>query len=234
MEESQLRVELAAAYNLIHHFGWDDLIYTHLTCRIPGTNHILINQYGMMFNEVTASNLLKVDLSGEVIGEGFINPAGYVLHSAIHSHRPDVCCVLHTHTPSGIAVSADKDGLWPISQAAMLIAEKVSYHDYYGLVVNQEEKATIQSDLGMNDYLILRNHGLLTVGKTVANAFMNMYVLQQACDVQVNCIRDRVIEFNPDIIAANRESIQKLDNIVRLPWEALMRIVKRNYPNYKN
>lgn len=234
MEESQLRIELAAAYNLIHHFGWDDLIYTHLTCRIPGTNHILINQYGMMFNEVTASNLLKVDLSGEVIGEGFINPAGYVLHSAIHSHRPDVCCVLHTHTPSGIAVSIDKDGLWPISQAAMFVLDKVSYHDYYGLVVNPEEKLSLQEDLGSNDYLIMRNHGLLTVGKTVANAFMNMYILQQACDVQVNCVRDRVIEFGPDIIEANREQIQKLDNIVRLPWEALMRIVKRNYPNYKN
>lgn len=234
MEESQLRVELAAAYNLIHHFGWDDLIYTHLTCRIPGTNHILINQYGMMFNEVTSSNLLKVDLSGEVIGEGFINPAGYVLHSAIHSQRPDVCCVLHTHTPSGIAVSIDKDGLWPISQASMMILDKLSYHDYHGLVVNSEEKASIQSDLGNNDYLIMRNHGLLTVGKTVANAFMNMYVLQQACDVQVKCVRDRVVELGPNIIESNREQIQKLDNIVRLPWEALLRIVKRNYPNYKN
>lgn len=234
MEEQQLREELAAAYNLIHYFGWDDLIYTHLTCRIPGTDHILINQYGMMFNEVTASNLIKVDLSGAVLGDGYVNPAGYVLHSAIHSHRPDVMCVLHTHTPSGIAVSADKDGLWPISQAAMLVLDKLSYHDYYGLVVNSEEKAIIQNDLGMNDYLILRNHGLLTVGKTVPHAFMNMYVLQQACDVQVKCNREQTLNFNDGVLDSNREYIQKLDNIVRLPWSALLRIVSKNYPNYKN
>lgn len=234
MEEVQLRQQLAAAYNLVHHFGWDDLIFTHISCKIPGTSHFLINQYGLLFDEVTASNLVKVDLNGTVIGPGSINPAGYIIHSAIHESRPEISCVLHTHTVNGVAVSIDKDGLWPISQSAMLVLDKLAYHEYYGLVVNSEEKAVLQNNLRDNNYLILRNHGLLTVGTSIAQTFINMYKLQHACDVQVRCIKDRAIEMQKNIIPANKEAMAKLDSITRVPWNALLRIVEKKYPNYKS
>lgn len=234
MNEIQLRQQLAAAYNLVDYFGWNDLIYTHISCKIPGTNHFLINQYGLLFDEITASNLVKVDLHGNVIGPGSINPAGYIIHSAIHEARTDVSCVLHTHTTNGIAVSIDKDGLWPISQFAMLVLEKLAYHEYYGLVVDTREKSILQNNLGNNDYLILKNHGLLTVGNSIAQSFMNMYKLQRACDIQVKCVKDRAIKMSADVIPANKVAMEKLDSITHVPWNALLRIVEKKYPNYKS
>lgn len=234
MDETLIRQHLAAAYNLVHHYGWDDLIYTHISCRIPGTEYFLINQYGMLFDEVTASNLVKVDLAGNVIGQGSINPAGYVIHSAVHEARPDIQCVIHTHTTTGVAVSIDQDGLWPISQFAMLVLDSLSYHDYYGLAVNLDEKQLLKKNLGSNNYMILRNHGLLTVGKTVGDSFLNMYKLQRACDIQVNCVKDRSITFDNTLMQNNREAKDKLDSITRVPWNALLRIVERNYPRYKS
>ena len=233
MDETILRQQLAATYNLVHYFGWDDLIYTHISCKIPGTDHFLINQYGMLFDEVTASSLVKVDLRGNVIGAGSINPAGYVIHSAIHGARPDVACVLHTHTDNGVAVSIDKDGLWPISQQAMLVMNKLGYHDYYGLVVESKEKPILTDSLGNNDYLILRNHGLLTVATTIPQTFMNMYKLQRACDIQVKCVKDRSIVIPQETIDYNQNAMGKLDSITHVPWNALMRIVEKKYPNYK-
>lgn len=186
--EWQGRVDLAAAYRLVAHYGWDDLIFTHLSARVPGPDHhFLINPYGMMFEEITASSLVKVDLDGNLVSESpyVINPAGFTIHSAVHAAREDALCVIHLHTDYGIAVSAQKEGLLPISQQSMFPLASIAYHDYEGLALNDEEKPRLVEDLGDKNYLILRNHGLLTVGKTVAEAFLSMYILQRACKIQI-------------------------------------------------
>ena len=186
--EWQGRVDLAAADRLVAHYGWDDLIFTHLSARVPGPDHhFLINPYGMMFEEITASSLVKVDLDGNLVSESpyVINPAGFTIHSAVHAAREDALCVIHLHTDYGIAVSAQKEGLLPISQQSMFPLASIAYHDYEGLALNDEEKPRLVEDLGDKNYLILRNHGLLTVGKTVAEAFLSMYILQRACKIQI-------------------------------------------------
>lgn len=186
--ESQTRIELAAAYRLIHKFGWDDVIFTHLSAKIPGTEHFLINQYGLRFDEITASNLVKIDLQGNVVeGLGNINPAGFVIHSAIHEARPDVHCIIHTHTKEGIVVSADSRGLLPISQQSVVVLQSLAYHDYQGIVTDDAEKEDLKTNLGNKNWLILRNHGLLTVAESVPSAFRNMYHLQRACEIQALC-----------------------------------------------
>ncbi len=187
-EEWQVRVDLAAAYRLVALYGWDDLIFTHLSARVPGPDHhFLINPYGMMFDEITASSLVKVDLDGNLIGESpyVINPAGFTIHSAVHAARADALCVIHLHTDYGIAVSAQKNGLLAISQPALFPLASLAYHDYEGLALNDEEKPRLVEDLGNSNYLILRNHGLLTAGETVAEAFLNMYLLERACKIQI-------------------------------------------------
>jgi ribulose-5-phosphate 4-epimerase/fuculose-1-phosphate aldolase len=186
-EEWTTRVDLAACYRLIAHFGWDDLIFTHISARVPGTHDFLINPYGLMFEEVTASNLVRVNLTGaKTLDSPFdINPAGYTIHSAIHEAREDAGCVLHLHTMAGITVSAQKAGLLPISQQATFILLSLSYHDYEGLALNPDEKGRLQADLGVTRHMILRNHGLLTVGPTIADAFMQMFSLQRACEIQL-------------------------------------------------
>ena len=186
--ERQARVDLAAAYRLVAHYGWDDLIFTHLSARVPGPDHhFLINPYGMMFQEITASSLVKVDLDGNLVSESpyVINPAGFTIHSAVHAARADALCVIHLHTDYGIAVSAQKDGLLPISQQSMFPLASIAYHDYEGLALNDAEKPRLVEDLGNKNYLILRNHGLLTLGKTVAEAFLSMYILERACKIQI-------------------------------------------------
>src|SRR5580700_7036124 len=184
-EERAIRIDLAAAYRLVAHFHWDDLVFTHITARVPGdAHHFLINPYGMLFDEITASSLVKVDAAGNKVAPSPypINPAGFVIHSAIHDARPDVVCVLHVHTPQGVAVSAQKAGLLPISQQATVALASLGYHDYEGIALRDDEKSRLQSDLGANSCLILRNHGLLTIGETVADAFLSMYNLQRACE----------------------------------------------------
>jgi len=185
--EWALRVDLAAAYRLVAHFGWDDLVFTHISAKIPGAHDFLINPYGLMFDEVTASNLVRVDLAGEktLASPYEINPAGYTIHSAIHEAREDAGCVLHTHTKEGVAVSCQKGGLLPISQPSTFIVLSLAYHDYEGLAMNPDEKVRLQQDLGTARHLLLRNHGLLTVGRTVADAFLAMYSFQRACEIQV-------------------------------------------------
>src|SRR5216683_4583797 len=176
--EWQTRVDLAAAYRLVALYGWDDLIFTHISARVPGTeHHFLLNPYGMMFEEVTASSLVKVDLAGNKVMESpyFINPAGFTIHSAVHAAREDVLCVMHLHTDYGIAVSAQKDGLLPISQQAMLARASLAYHDYEGLALNEDEKPRLVKDLGDKNFLMLRNHGLLTAAASIADAFVFMY-----------------------------------------------------------
>jgi len=186
--EWQTRVDLAAAYRLVALYGWDDLIFTHISARVPGTeHHFLLNPYGMMFEEVTASSLVKVDLVGNKVTESpyFINPAGFTIHSAVHAAREDALCVMHLHTDYGIAVSAQKDGLLPISQQAMLALASLAYHDYEGLALNEEEKPRLVADLGDKHHMILRNHGLLTVGRSAAEAFLAMFLLERACKIQI-------------------------------------------------
>ncbi len=187
-EEWELRVNLAACYRLIASYGWDDLVFTHVSARVPGSeDHFLINAYGLLFEEMTASSLVKVDLDGnKVMDTDFeINPAGFVIHSAIHAARPDAHCVLHTHTRAGVAVSAQADGLKPVSQTSLFPYSSLAYHDYEGVALLDDEKPRLVADLGEKRALILRNHGLLTVGPTVADAFLLMYLLETACQIQL-------------------------------------------------
>jgi ribulose-5-phosphate 4-epimerase/fuculose-1-phosphate aldolase len=187
-EEWQVRVDLAACYRAIALYGWDDLVFTHVSARVPGAeHHFLINAYGMMFEEITASSLVKVDLNGNKTLESphEINPAGFVIHSAVHGVREDAGCVLHTHSRAGVAVSAQASGLLPISQTSLFPYATLAYHNYEGIALNDEEKSRLVSDLGGNSAMILRNHGLLTTGASIADAFLMMYVLETACQIQI-------------------------------------------------
>jgi ribulose-5-phosphate 4-epimerase/fuculose-1-phosphate aldolase len=186
--EWQLRVDLAAAYRLVAHYGWDDLIFTHISARVPDSDHhFLVNPFGMLFEEITASSLVKVDLAGhKIIDTPFeVNPAGFVIHSAVHEARENAQCVMHLHTNEGIAVSIQKDGLLPLSQTSLFAVADVGYHDYEGVALNDEEKPRLVQDLGTHNFMILRNHGTLTVGGSVGEAFLAMYILQRACEIQV-------------------------------------------------
>jgi ribulose-5-phosphate 4-epimerase/fuculose-1-phosphate aldolase len=187
-EEWQVRVDLAACYRLVALHGWDDLVFTHLTARVPGSgHHFLINPYGMLFDEVTASSLVKVDLDGnKVMTSGYeINPAGFTIHSAVHAAREDAQCVIHLHTEAGVAVSAQKDGLLPLSQNALFPLASLAYHDYEGIALREDEEARLVRDLGERSFMILRNHGTLTVGRSIADAFLFMFVLERACRIQL-------------------------------------------------
>jgi ribulose-5-phosphate 4-epimerase/fuculose-1-phosphate aldolase len=188
-DEWQTRVDLAACYRLVAQYGWDDLVFTHITAKIPGAdNQFLINPYGMMFEEITASSLVKIDSAGNKLDSDNpypINPAGFVIHSAIHAARVDAKCVLHTHTPNGIAVSAQKNGVLPISQQSIFVLASLAYHDYEGVALNDDEKPRLVSDLGDKVYFMLRNHGLLTVGESIADAFLFMYLFEATCMIQV-------------------------------------------------
>lgn len=187
-KEWSMRVDLAAAYRLIAHFGWDDLIFTHLSARVPGEDeHFLINPFGLMFDEITASNLVKVDVDGKaVVPTPYpVNPAGFTIHSAIHTAGNDAHCIMHVHTVTGCAVAAQKRGLLKLTQMAAQVFNDVAYHDYEGVAVVEEEKARLVADMGDKGSLILRNHGLLTVGKDVGEAFLRLYMLQRACEMQI-------------------------------------------------
>ena len=187
-EEWAVRTDLAAAYRAVAHYGWDDLVFTHISARVPGPgHHFLINPYGMMFEEITASSLVKIDLAGDkVMDSPFeINPAGFTIHSAVHEARADAHCVMHLHTIEGVAVSCQKEGLRALSQQSIFPLASIAYHDYEGVALNPEEKVRLVRDLGDKHNLILRNHGLLTCADTVADAVLYMYILQKACEVQV-------------------------------------------------
>ena len=187
-EEWDLRVDLAACYRIIAMHGWDDLVFTHISARLPGDEeHFLINAYGLLFEEMTASSLIKIDLSGnKVLDSPYpVNEAGFVIHSAVHAARHDVGCVLHTHTKAGVAVSAQAGGLLPLSQISLFPLTTLAYHDYEGVALNEGEKPRLVADLGNNNAMILRNHGLLTTGPTIADAFLMMYALETACQIQV-------------------------------------------------
>jgi len=186
--EWERRLDLAACYRLVADRGWDDLVFTHISARVPDEgHHFLINPYGMMFEEITASSLVKIDLDGRKVMDSpyDVNPAGFTIHSAVHAARDDAVCVMHLHTLDGVAVAAQRDGLLPISQQSMIVLSSLAYHDYEGIALEPAEKPRLVRDLGDRDFLLLRNHGLLTVGDSVAAAFLNMYVLQSACAIQL-------------------------------------------------
>jgi len=240
-EEWQARVDLAAAYRLVADYGWDDLVFTHISARVPGPeHHFLINPYGMMFEEITASSLVKVDLEGKIVLESDykINPAGFTIHSAVHAAREDALCVMHLHTDNGIAVSAQAEGLLPISQQALFVLASLGYHDYEGLALNDEEKPRLVADLGKKTFLILRNHGLLTVGQSVSDAFLSMFLLERACRIQIlaQAGGGKLIPI-PDKILAQipaQEAIVTQGGRGQLAWPGLLRKLDRMGSDYRD
>jgi ribulose-5-phosphate 4-epimerase/fuculose-1-phosphate aldolase len=232
--EWEQRVALAACYRLVARFGWDDLVFTHISARVPGPeHHFLINPYGLMFDEVTASNLVKVDLAGRKVMDSpyAVNPAGFTIHSAIHAAREDAGCVLHVHSVNGIAVSAQHEGLLPLSQHSIFVLAQLAYHDYEGVALNADEKPRLVRDLGDKRFLILRNHGLLTVGPTVADAFVAMYLLETSCMIQVRAQAGggRLIKIGQGIVDGASDQWRQVTHGAdgAIAWPALVRRLER-------
>lgn len=235
----QVRRDLAACYRLAHHYRMTDLIATHISARLPGPGHrILINPFGMLFNEVTASNLVEVTLEGEVLTPGGqINPAGYLIHSTLHAARPDVMCVMHTHTAAGVAVSAQEHGLLPISQQALVVGRRLAYHDYEGVALVDAERETLARDMADKSVLILRNHGLLTAGRTIGEAFWLMMTTQRACEIQVAALAGgtplrMISQAVQDLVHEQVSTMFDGAPGGSLDWVALMREVERIAPDY--
>lgn len=238
-QEWQLRCDLAAAYRLVALYGWSDLVFTHISARIPGPeHHFLINPYGLMFDEITASSLVKVDQNCNKLSDSPfpVNPAGFVIHSAIHAVREDAGCVLHTHSRAGVAVSAQKCGVLPISQQSTFVLGSLAYHDYEGVALRDDEKPRLQTDLGRANYLMLRNHGLLTVGRTIADAFLNMYIFESTCRIQIDA------QAGGELIHVNPQILQGIAGVMKtatagqgaaLAWPALLRKLDRMDAGYK-
>ena len=238
-EEWQLRVDLAACYRLVAAYGWSDLVFTHISARIPGPeHHFLINPYGLMFDEIMASSLVKVDQQcNKLIDSPFpVNPAGFVIHSAVHEAREDAGCVIHTHTRAGVAVSAQAAGVLPISQQSTFVLGSLAYHGYEGVAFRDEEKPRLQADLGQANFLVLRNHGLLTVGKTIADAFLAMYTFESTCQIQISAqAGGELTQVNPLIVKGVAEAMRVQTGGLggAFAWPALLRKADRLDPGYK-
>jgi ribulose-5-phosphate 4-epimerase/fuculose-1-phosphate aldolase len=241
--EKQLRRDLAAAYRLAARFGWDDTLYTHFSARLPsrrGRERFLLNPFGLMFNEVRASDLIVVDLDGQVLdGDAPMNPAGFTIHSAVHSAREDAHCVLHTHTVPGMAVAACEQGLLQLNQISAEFHQSVGSHPYEGVAFNLEERARIQAALGSHMALILRHHGLLSVGPTVADAFCIMYYLNKACEIQLAAaqlaaIAGPIHRIPPALSAHVRKQFRGVEHERQLVWAAWLRDLERTQPGYKD
>ena len=239
-EEWKIRVDLAAAYRLVAYYGWDDLIFTHLSARVPGPeHHFLLNPYQLMFEEVTASSLVKVDMSGNPVEPTpFItNAAGFTIHSALHMAREDAHAVIHLHTPAGQAVSAHADGLMPLTQTAMLVRDEIAYHDYEGVAVDLDERERLIADIGDKSAMILRNHGTLAVGETVGEAFVKIYFLERACEAQIMALSagaenvSNPPQGSPEITAQMGKASLKLGANM-LAWPALLRKAYRLDPSF--
>ncbi len=238
--EWDARVNLAAAYRLIALFGWDDLVFTHVSARVPGPeHHFLINPYGMMFDEITASSLVKIDLHGKKTMDSAyeINPAGFTSHSCIHAARRDVSCVMHIHSLNGVAISALKAGLLPISQQSLFVLSSLAYHDYEGVALNAAEQPRLVADLGDKAYLMLRNHGLLTAGASPAEAFLYMYIFESACAIQVRAQSggQKLICIPEPILAGIRAAASQVTRGLGsgLVWPGLLRKLDRLNPGYQ-
>jgi ribulose-5-phosphate 4-epimerase/fuculose-1-phosphate aldolase len=236
-EEWQVRVDLAALYRLVALHGWDDLIYTHISGRIPGPEHqFLINPYGMLFEEITASSLVKIDLDGAILQDTsyFINPAGFTIHSAIHAAREDARFVMHLHSDQGVAVAAQKDGLLPLSQHALIVIPRLAYHDYEGIALNLDERERLVADIGDKDLMLLRNHGTLSVGESAADCWMGMFYLERACRQQVMALsagRENVLI--APAAARDEVKMQTARGIGgKLAWAGCLRKLDRQLPGY--
>ncbi|MFV3075924.1 class II aldolase/adducin family protein [Niveispirillum fermenti] len=240
--EADIRRDLAAAYRLAALHGWDDLVFTHISARLPRPDHhFLINPYGLLFEEITASSLVRIDQDGHKLDDSPwpVNPAGFTIHSAVHAVRADAGCVMHLHTPDGTAVSTLTEGLLPLNQTAQLALADLAYHDYEGVALDEAEKPRLQADLGTKSAMLLRNHGTLTVGATVAEAFTRMYFLERACTMQVRTLSmagrplhptaDSVIDKN---MVLGRMAITPVAN--QLIWPALLRRLDRLSPDYRD
>lgn len=240
-EEWATRIDLAACYRMVAHYGWDDLIFTHISARVPGPEaHFLINPYGMLFEEVTASSLVKVDLDGnKVLDSDFdINPAGFNIHSAVHAAREDAHCVLHLHTNEGVAVSILEDGLEAFSQASLFPLSGLSYHDYEGVSLDPDEKQRLVADLGDNNFFVLRNHGLLTCASTIPDAFLFMYIMQRAAETQLLAQgTGKPLIKVPDAILAGIQSMAKevlKSSGGQMAWPGILRKLDRDYPGFRS
>ncbi len=240
-EEWQLRVDLAACYRLVALYGMSDLVFTHISARLPGPGHeFLINPYGLMFDEITASSLVRVDQHANKLSESAfpVNPAGFTIHSAIHQVREDATCVLHTHTRAGIAVSCQQAGVLPISQQSTFVLSSLAYHDYEGVALRDDEKPRLQADLGQSKFLMLRNHGLLTIGRTIADAFLGMYTFENTCRIQVDALAGglRLTNVRPDILDGMAEVSRAVTvgQGAGLVWPALLRKLDRIDPGYRS
>ena len=239
--EWRTRVDLAAAYRLVALFKWDDLVFTHISARVPGSdNEFLINPYGLLFDEITASSLVKIDTAGQKLDDSPfpVNPAGFTIHSAVHAARHDAQCVMHTHTLNGVAVSAQQGGVLPLSQQSIFILSSLAYHDYEGVALRDDEKARLVSDLGQRQYLMLRNHGLLTTGATIADAFINMYFFEAVCAIQVRAQAGGgpLVQVNPRIIDTAQQQAREATRGMgagALTWPALLRRLDRIDASYR-
>lgn len=239
--EWKQRVDLAACYRLVASFGWDDLIFTHISARVPGPeHHFLINPYGLTFDEVTASNLVKVDLEGRKVVDSphEVNPAGFTIHSAVHAAREDANCVLHVHSVNGVAVSAQEEGLLPLSQHSIFVLSSLGYHDYEGVALCEDEKPRLVRDLGDRRFLMLRNHGLLTVGRSVAEAFVAMYFFEASCMIQVRAQAGGgpLRRIGQSIVDGAPKSWEQVTRGAGggLAWPALLRRLDRRDPGYRD
>ena len=234
--EAALRRDLAAAYRLVNLFGWDDLVATHISVRLPDHRGFLINPFGMLFDEITPKDLVKVDMDGNLLEptEWMVNEAGFVIHSAIHQAREDALCVMHLHTHDGVAVSCLEEGLLPLNQTAMLVARDVAFHEFEGIAFNLEERARLAADLGDKNLMLLRNHGTLAIGMSVADAFQSMYQLETACSIQVRALgMGRAIHApSPDSIAKVAGCRPMIRQGAGLSWRALLRKLDRVAPGW--
>jgi ribulose-5-phosphate 4-epimerase/fuculose-1-phosphate aldolase len=241
-EEWATRIDLAAAYRLVALFRWDDLVFTHISARVPGRdNEFLINPYGLMFDEITASSLVKIDTAGNKLDDSPfpVNPAGFTIHSAVHGARHDAQCVLHVHSLNGVAVSAQKGGVLPLSQQSIFVLSSLGYHDYEGVALRDDEKPRLVADLGHSQFLMLRNHGLLTLGKTVADAFLNMYLFESVCTIQVRAMSGgaELVTVDPRIIeTAQKQAAQVTQGVGggALAWPGLLRRLDRVDTSFRN
>jgi ribulose-5-phosphate 4-epimerase/fuculose-1-phosphate aldolase len=245
-DEWQLRLDLAACYRLVALYGWSDLVFTHITAKLPHTvagetHQFLINPYGLMFDEITASSLVKVDMQCNKLHDTPfpVNPAGFVIHSAVHEARPDAACVLHTHTRAGVAVSAQAHGVLPISQQSTFVLGSLAYHGYEGVAIRDEEKQRLQAHLGDANFLMLRNHGLLTVGKTIADAFLSMYTFENTCRIQVDALAGQqgasgLTAVDPQVLTgvAHAMRVQTGGLGGAFVWPSLLRKLQRESPDY--
>jgi len=238
-QERMVRRDLAAAYRLVAMFGWDDLVATHLSARLPGRETFLINPFGLLFEEITPACLIEVDLDGNILSptDWKVNRAGFVIHSAVHAARPDAACVMHLHTLDGIAVSALDEGLLPLNQTAMLLSRDLAFHDYEGVAVELDERERLATDLGTRSVMLLRNHGTLAVGPTIADTFASMYFLETACSVQVRTLgMGRALHpVAPEVVA--KVADQRLATGSKLArdliWPALLRKLDRVDPDWR-